>query len=235
MTEGKADIALIGLAVMGQNLILNMADHGYTVVAFNRTVSKVDEFLADAAAGHENVIGAHSLEEAVGLLKRPRKVMLMVKAGEPVDDFIELLLPHLEPGDLIIDGGNSHFPDTIRRTQVPGGEGPAVHRHRRLRRRGGCAARAVDHARRQPEGVAAREGDLPVDRGEDPRRGALLRLGRRGRRRPLREDDPQRDRVRRHAADLRGLPAAPRGRRAERRRAARRCSPSGTRASWTAT
>jgi len=117
MTEGRADIALIGLAVMGQNLILNMADHGYTVVAFNRTVSKVDEFLAHAAAGHENVIGAHSLEEAVGLLRRPRKVMLMVKAGRPVDDFVELLLPHLEPGDLIIDGGNSHYPDTIRRTR----------------------------------------------------------------------------------------------------------------------
>ncbi len=117
MTEAKADIALIGLAVMGQNLILNMADHGYTVVAFNRTVEKVDEFLADAAAGSPNVVGAHSLEEAVGLLKRPRKVMLMVKAGQPVDDFIELLLPLLEPGDLVVDGGNSHFPDTIRRTR----------------------------------------------------------------------------------------------------------------------
>jgi 6-phosphogluconate dehydrogenase len=102
---------------MGQNLILNMADHGYTVAAYNRTVSKVDEFLADAAKGHPRVIGVHSLEEMVGLLKRPRKVMLMVKAGAPVDEFIEHLLPHLEPGDLIIDGGNSHFPDTIRRTK----------------------------------------------------------------------------------------------------------------------
>jgi 6-phosphogluconate dehydrogenase len=117
VSEGRANIALVGLAVMGQNLILNMADHGYTVVAFNRTVGKVDEFLREAAAGYENVIGAHSLEEAVALLKRPRKVMLMVKAGQPVDDFIELLLPHLEPGDLVIDGGNSHFPDTIRRTR----------------------------------------------------------------------------------------------------------------------
>jgi 6-phosphogluconate dehydrogenase len=115
--EQTADIALIGLAVMGQNLILNMADHGYTVVAFNRTVSKVDEFLNEAAKGHANVIGAHSIEEMVGLLKRPRKIMLMVKAGQAVDDFIEALLPHLEPGDLIIDGGNSHFPDTIRRTR----------------------------------------------------------------------------------------------------------------------
>jgi 6-phosphogluconate dehydrogenase len=115
--EPTADIALIGLAVMGQNLILNMNDHGYTVVAFNRTVSKVDEFLNDAAKGRKTIIGAQSVEEVAALLKRPRKIMLMVKAGQAVDDFIELLLPHLEPGDLIIDGGNSHFPDSIRRTK----------------------------------------------------------------------------------------------------------------------
>jgi 6-phosphogluconate dehydrogenase len=114
--EPKGDIALIGLAVMGQNLILNMNDNGYTVVAFNRTVSKVDEFLLQAAKGTK-VIGAHSVEEMVGLLKRPRKIMLMVKAGKAVDDAIEMLLPHLSPGDCIIDGGNSHFPDTIRRTK----------------------------------------------------------------------------------------------------------------------
>ncbi|MBZ5618822.1 MAG: decarboxylating NADP(+)-dependent phosphogluconate dehydrogenase [Acidobacteriia bacterium] len=115
--EPTADIALIGLAVMGQNLILNMNDHGYTVVAYNRTVAKVDEFLNDAAKGRSTIIGAHSIEAVAGLLKRPRKIMLMVKAGQAVDDFIELLLPHLEAGDLIIDGGNSHFPDTIRRTK----------------------------------------------------------------------------------------------------------------------
>ena len=115
--EPTADIALIGLAVMGQNLILNMNDHGYTVVAFNRTVAKVDEFLNEAAKGRKTIIGAHSIEEMAALLKRPRKVMLMVKAGKPVDDFIEALLPHLEPGDLIIDGGNSFFMDTIRRTK----------------------------------------------------------------------------------------------------------------------
>jgi 6-phosphogluconate dehydrogenase len=114
--EQTADIALIGLAVMGQNLIMNMNDHGYTVVAFNRTTSKVDEFLNDAAKGRTTILGAHSIEEMVKLLKRPRKIMLMVKAGKPVDEFIETLLPLLEPGDLIIDGGNSHFPDTIRRT-----------------------------------------------------------------------------------------------------------------------
>src|SRR5512137_168292 len=115
--EPKGDIALIGLAVMGQNLILNMNDHGYTVVAYNRTVSKVDDFLQGAAKGRATILGARSVEEMVRLLKRPRKVMLMVKAGSAVDDFIELLLPHLDPGDLLIDGGNSHFPDTIRRSR----------------------------------------------------------------------------------------------------------------------
>src|SRR2546426_8468017 len=114
--EPTADIALIGLAVMGQNLILNMNDHGYTVVAFNRTVSKVDEFLAREAKG-TNVVGAHSIEEMVALQKKPRRVMLMVKAGKPVDEFIEQLIPHLEPGDIIIDGGNSLFEDTNRRTK----------------------------------------------------------------------------------------------------------------------
>ncbi len=121
--DKKGDIALIGLAVMGQNLILNMNDHGYTVVAFNRTVSKVDEFLKGAARGRNTILGAHSLEEMIGLLKKPRKVMLMVKAGKAVDEFIELLLPHLDAGDLIIDGGNSHFPDTIRRTKYLAGKG----------------------------------------------------------------------------------------------------------------
>ena len=117
MATGSCDIGLIGLAVMGQNLVLNMNDHGYTVVAYNRTTAKVDEFLNDAAKGRKTILGAHSIEEMVKLLKRPRKIMQMVKAGKPVDEFIETLLPFLEPGDLIIDGGNSHFPDTIRRTQ----------------------------------------------------------------------------------------------------------------------
>jgi 6-phosphogluconate dehydrogenase len=114
--EPRADIAVIGLAVMGQNLILNMNDHGFTVVAYNRTTSKMDDFLANEAKG-TNILGAHSLQEMAGLLKRPRRVMLMVKAGQAVDDFIETLLPVLEPGDIIIDGGNSLFEDTIRRTK----------------------------------------------------------------------------------------------------------------------
>ncbi len=112
----EADIGLIGLAVMGQNLVLNLNDHGQRVVVFNRTVSKVDEFLQGAARG-TNVMGAHSLKEFFTQLKRPRKVMLMVKAGPPVDDLIEECLPFLEKGDILIDGGNSHYMDTERRVQ----------------------------------------------------------------------------------------------------------------------
>lgn len=111
-----ADIAVIGLAVMGQNLILNMNDHGFTVVAYNRTVSKVDDFLNKEAKG-TRVVGARSLGELVSRLKKPRRVMLMVKAGQAVDEFIEQLLPLLERGDIIIDGGNSLFEDTMRRTR----------------------------------------------------------------------------------------------------------------------
>jgi 6-phosphogluconate dehydrogenase len=114
--EPKADIAVIGLAVMGQNLILNMNDHGFTVAAFNRTVSKVDDFLNHEAKG-TNIVGAHSIAEMVALLKKPRRVMLMVKAGKAVDEFIDQVIPHLESGDIIIDGGNSLFEDTIRRTK----------------------------------------------------------------------------------------------------------------------
>jgi 6-phosphogluconate dehydrogenase len=113
---GKADIGLIGLAVMGENLILNMESHGFTVAIYNRTVEKVDIFINGRAKG-KNIIGCHTVEELIANLKPPRKIMLMVKAGKPVDDFIELLIPHLEKGDIIIDGGNSHFPDTTRRTK----------------------------------------------------------------------------------------------------------------------
>jgi 6-phosphogluconate dehydrogenase len=110
----QADIGLIGLAVMGQNLILNMNDHGYVVAAFNRTVEKVDAFLAGPAK-NTHVIGVHSLEELFKVLKRPRKVMFMVKAGQAVDDLIEECLPFLEKGDIVIDGGNSYFHDSERR------------------------------------------------------------------------------------------------------------------------
>src|SRR3984957_20155571 len=137
--EHQADIALIGLAVMGQNLIMNMNDHGFTVVAYNRTTEKVDHFLANEAKGSK-VLGAHSLAEMVSKLKKPRRVMMLVKAGKAVDEFIEHLLPLLEPGDIIIDGGNSLFDDTNRRvkyceskgllyvgTGVSGGEEGARH------------------------------------------------------------------------------------------------------------
>ncbi|CAM1507082.1 Fc.00g067230.m01.CDS01 [Cosmosporella sp. VM-42] len=117
----SADLGLIGLAVMGQNLIMNMADHGFTICAFNRTVSKVDRFLENEAKG-KSIVGAHSIEEFVSKLKSPRRVMLLVQAGKPVDDWIELLLPLLEKGDIIIDGGNSHFPDSNRRSKYLSGK-----------------------------------------------------------------------------------------------------------------
>lgn len=110
----QADIGLIGLAVMGQNLALNMNDHGFTVAVFNRTTSKVEDFLQGPAKG-STIIGTHSIQELVRSLKRPRRIMLMVKAGEAVDEFIDHLLPFLEKGDIIIDGGNSLFTDTNRR------------------------------------------------------------------------------------------------------------------------
>jgi 6-phosphogluconate dehydrogenase len=114
--ETKADIGLIGLAVMGENLVLNMERNGYTVAVYNRTLEKVDKFM-NGRGKDKKFIGASSIEEVIASLERPRKVMMLVKAGKPVDDFIELLLPHLEEGDIIIDGGNSHFPDSIRRTK----------------------------------------------------------------------------------------------------------------------
>jgi 6-phosphogluconate dehydrogenase len=115
--RATADIGLIGLAVMGENLVLNMANHGFTVAVFNRTTSKVDKFLAGRAQG-KSILGAHSLQELVDSLTRPRKIMMMVKAGSAVDEMIEELTPLLSPGDILIDGGNSHFPDSTRRDQA---------------------------------------------------------------------------------------------------------------------
>ena len=135
----KSDIGLIGLAVMGENLVINMESKGFTVSVYNRTTEKVDKFISGRAAG-KNIVGAHSLEELVASLEKPRKVMMMIKAGAAVDDMIEQLLPLLDDGDIIIDGGNSHFPDTARRTAyveskgklyigtgVSGGEEGALH------------------------------------------------------------------------------------------------------------
>ena len=112
----KADIGLIGLAVMGENLVLNMESKGYLVAVFNRTLKRVTNFVEGRAKG-KNIIGTYSLEELVDSVKKPRKIMLMVKAGQPVDNFIEKLIPLLDKGDIIIDGGNSHFPDTNRRAK----------------------------------------------------------------------------------------------------------------------
>jgi 6-phosphogluconate dehydrogenase len=117
MPDSTCDIGLIGLAVMGQNLVLNMNDHGFKVAVFNRTVSKVDDFIAVEAKG-TNVVGTHSIEELASLLKRPRRIMLMVKAGDTVDQMIDHILPVLEPGDILIDGGNSLFTDSNRRTKA---------------------------------------------------------------------------------------------------------------------
>ncbi|MEQ1861246.1 MAG: decarboxylating NADP(+)-dependent phosphogluconate dehydrogenase [Chthoniobacteraceae bacterium] len=169
--EPQADIAVIGLAVMGQNLILNMNDHGFTVVAYNRTVEKVDQFIANEAKGTK-VIGARSIEEMVGLLKRPRRIMMMVKAGKAVDDFIEQVLPFLEPGDILIDGGNSLYGDSERRvkylaekgmlfigTGVSGGEegarnGPSI--------MPGGSKDAWPHVKAIFQGISAKvEGNVP--------------------------------------------------------------------------
>src|SRR5215470_3970183 len=115
-TPQSADIGLIGLAVMGENLVLNMESHGSTVAVFNRTRARVDEFMAGRAKG-KRIVGCHSVKELVAALKRPRKVMIMVKAGAAVDQVIEEVAPLLEKGDILIDGGNTHFPDTTRRTR----------------------------------------------------------------------------------------------------------------------
>lgn len=137
--DEEADIGLIGLAVMGQNLAMNMNDHGFRVAVFNRTTSKVDQFL-EGPAKNSSVLGAHSIEEFIRYLKKPRRMILMVKAGAAVDEFIDLLLPHLDKGDIIIDGGNSLYTDTNRRvdslkekgiiymgTGISGGEEGARH------------------------------------------------------------------------------------------------------------
>ncbi len=164
----KADIGIVGLAVMGENLILNMESKGFTVACYNRTTSKVDDFI-NGRAKDKNIIGCHTPEELVENLAKPRKVMLMVKAGKPVDAFIDTMLPLLEEGDIIIDGGNSHFPDTMRRcekveadgklyigTGVSGGEegalkGPSI-------MPGGSPA-AWEHVKPIFQGVAAKTDD----------------------------------------------------------------------------
>ncbi len=162
--EPQAHIGVVGLAVMGRNLILNMADHGFTVAAYNRTTERVDEFVAGDAAD-ASVIGTRSVEELVAALERPRRVMLMVRAGDPVDATIDQLVPLLEPGDIIIDGGNSEYTDTIRRsaaleerglrfigTGISGGEEGARHGPSIMP---GGSDEAWDHVRPILQGIAA--------------------------------------------------------------------------------
>jgi len=166
----KADIGLVGLAVMGENLVLNMESKGFTVACFNRTVSKVDDFINGRGKG-KKFVGCHNIQELADSLKSPRIIMLMVKAGKPVDEFIEQILPHLQPGDILIDGGNSHFPDTVRRTKylddkgmlfigtgVSGGEegalnGPSI--------MPGGNAKAWPHVKPIFQAIAAKVGDAP--------------------------------------------------------------------------
>src|SRR3954463_8654342 len=114
MTTPTAYLGLIGLAVMGENLVLNMETHGFTVAVFNRTTSKVDDFVNGRGKG-KKVVGAHTVKDLVASLKTPRKVMIMVKAGAAVDAVIDQVAPLLEKGDILIDGGNTHFPDSARR------------------------------------------------------------------------------------------------------------------------
>ncbi len=166
--ENTADIGLIGLAVMGQNLVLNMHDKGFTVAVFNRTVSKVDAFLQGPAKG-TSIIGAHSLPLFIKTLKRPRKIMMMVRAGSAVDQLIEECLPHLEKGDILIDGGNSHYPDSERRckalaekgilfvgTGVSGGEEGARHGPSLMP---GGAVEAWPHIKKIFQSIAAKSSD----------------------------------------------------------------------------
>src|SRR5437588_8212661 len=117
MSAATADIGLIGVAVMGENLVLNMESRGFTVAVYNRTLARVDDFVAGRAKG-KRIVGCHSVKELVAALKRPRKVMIMVKAGPAVDQVIDEVAPLLEPGDILIDGGNTHYPDTTRRTRA---------------------------------------------------------------------------------------------------------------------
>ncbi len=194
----KADIGVIGMAVMGQNLALNMESKGFTVAVFNRTTEKTKEFFEERCKG-KKVVPGYTLEEFLGSLKKPRRIMIMVKAGKPVDDMIALVAPHLEKGDILIDGGNSFFQDTRRRaagaeakgllyigTGVSGGEEGALH---------GPSIMPGDS-----RGVPGRGTHSYGDLGQGGGR-SLLHLHRAGRRRALRQDGPQRDRVRRHAVD----------------------------------
>ena len=186
----KADIGLVGLAVMGENLVMNMESKGFTVAVYNRTVSKVDNFVNGRGKG-KNIIGCHSLEELISQLEKPRKVFMMVKAGTAVDDMIHQLLPLLEDGDILIDGGNSHFPDTIRRTKEV--------------EQAGKLYIGTGVSWRKPGCLASGKADLPGYLRQGCGRFSLLRLGRGKRSRPFCKNGAQWNRIWRYAAYLRGV------------------------------
>ena len=232
--QATAQIGVTGLGVMGRNLARNFARHGYATALHNRTTARTDAIVEEF--GHEGTfVPAHTAEEFVASLERPRRLVIMVKAGAATDAVIEEFAPLLEPGDMIIDGGNAHFDDTRRREAALRERGHPLRRHGRLRRRGGRAQRPVDHARRlggvvrsrsarMLEAIAAKVDGAPVRDAHRP-----------GRRRALREDGAQRHRVRRHAADRRGVRPAPARRRATSPRRSPRSSGPGTPAASTPT
>ncbi len=224
MSEVQSDIGLVGLAVMGQNLALNIADHGFRISVYNRTTSKTDAFVSENPDTPGGLFGAQSVEEFVQSIKCPRKIIILVQAGRATDAVIEGLLPLLDPDDIIIDGGNALWTDTIRREKdlndkgfrfvgsgVSGGEegarfGPSL--------MPGGKESAWEELKPIWEAIAAKvdaETGKPIE-GAAPGKpvtggGNLHDLYRRKRGGTLREDDSQRDRVRRHANDLRGLRA----------------------------
>ena len=189
----ECDFGLIGLAVMGENLALNIESRGYSIAVFNRTIEKVDKLVNGRAAG-KRFVGCHSIQEFVASLKRPRKAMMLVQAGPAVDALIDQLIPLMSRGDVIIDGGNTHFADTERRTKyveekgllfvgtgVSGGEGR-------------CAIRSQHDARRYHRRMASGETNLSIHRGEGrpQQRHPVLRVGGSTWRWPLRKDGTQR-------------------------------------------
>ena len=215
--SGDCDFGLIGLAVMGENLALNVESRGYKVAVLQPHRPTRSTTLINGRAAGKKFVGTHSIEEFVKAVKRPRKLMMLVKAGPAVDAIIEQLIPLCEPGDVIIDGGNTHYLDTERRTKQVEEAGLLFCRLRRFRRRRRGFAGPQHDARRQRRCVAGSQRNVPSDcgQGRSERRHPLLRMGRAARCRPLRQNGSQRHRVRRHAADLRSLSIAPRTRRSE--------------------
>ena len=201
-------IGVVGLGVMGKNLALNIESRGFSVAGYDLDPGKAQALVAGAAKGRA-IEAVDSPERLMQALERPRRILTMVPAGKPVDDVIAHLRPHMQPGDILIDGGNSFFQDTERRCRELEAAGLRVRRHGRLGRRGRRPPRPEPDAGRLARGLAGAGAHPHRDRGQGRGRRAVRRAHRSARRRPLREDGPQRDRVRRHAADRRGLRPAP--------------------------